>query len=275
MQLGISSYAFGWAVGVPGYPPPSPFTELDLLDFARTFNLGVIQFGDHVPLHTLEPTRLTALRAAARKAAITVEIGARGMTAEHLCRYLDLARELHAPLVRFVIDGPGFEPGPDDVVAIASDALPLLAAANVTLGIENHDRFPARELRRIIERIGSKHVGICLDTANSLGAGEGLGHVLDQLAPHTVNLHVKDFAIARVPYAMGFTVTGRPAGRGMLDVPALRDTIARHGRCRSAILETWTPPEPTIAATLAKERRWAEESIDYLKPLFTDEKLAE
>ena len=95
-----------------------------------------------------------------------------------------------------------------------------------------------------------------------------MGHVLDQLGPLAVNLHVKDFAVSRVPYAMGFNVTGRPAGRGMLDVPALRDTIAAHGRCRSAVLETWTPPEPALADTLAKERRWAEESIVYLKPLF-------
>ncbi|MGH7956941.1 MAG: hypothetical protein ACREH8_08005, partial [Opitutaceae bacterium] len=59
-------------------------------------------------------------------------------------------------------------------------------------------------------------------------------------APHTVNLHVKDFAITGVPCAMGFTVTGRPAGRGMLDVAAVRDAVAVHGRCRTAILETWT-----------------------------------
>ena len=268
MQLGISSYAFGWAVGVAGFPPPSPFNEHDLLEFARTSGLHVVQFGDHVPLHTFEAARIADLRDAAIRDGLTLEIGARGLTAEHVKRHLAIARELHSPLIRFVIDGPGYEPAFEDAVAIVRDAVPLLAAANVTLGIENHDRFPARVLRTMIERIGSRHVGICLDTANSLGAGEGLGHVLDQLAPFTVNLHVKDFAITRVPYAMGFTVAGRPAGRGMLDVPALRDAVAAHGRCRSAILETWTPPESTVAATIAKERRWARDSIAYLKPLF-------
>jgi sugar phosphate isomerase/epimerase len=269
MQLGISSYAFGWALGVAGHPPPSPFNEHDLLDFARTSGLRVVQFGDHVPLHTFEAGRLAALRDAAIRDGLALEIGARGLTAEHLQRYVALARELHSPLVRFVIDGTGCEPAIDDVVTILRDAVPLLAAANVTLGIENHDRFPARVLRTMIERVDSSHVGICLVTANSLGAGEGIEHVLDQLAPFTVNLHVKDFVITRVPYAMGFTVSGRPAGQGMLEVPALRDAVAVHGRCRSAILETWTPPEPTIAATIAKERRWAEDSIAYLKTLFT------
>lgn len=268
MELGISSYAFGWAVGVPGYPPPSPFSEHDLLEFARRFDLHTVQFGDHIPLHTFPAPRLAALRNAALTAHITLEIGARGLTAEHLNRYVSLARELDAPLVRFVIDGPEYEPATDDVVAIVRDALPLLASANVTLGIENHDRLSARTLRGMIEKIGSAHVGICLDTANSFGAGEGLGHVLDQLAPHTVNLHVKDFLIVRVPYAMGFTITGRPAGQGMLDVAALRDAVALHGRCRNAILETWTPPEPAIGATIEKERRWAEESVTYLKTRF-------
>ena len=269
MQLGLSSYAFGWAVGVAGHPPPFPFSEHDLLATARRFGLRVVQFGDHVPLHTFDRTRLEALRNAATAAGITLEIGARGLTAEHLQRYLALARDLPAPLVRFVIDAPDYEPDVDQVVAIVRDALPQFVAANVTLGIENHDRFPARVLRTIIERIGDGHVGVCLDTANSLGAGEGIEHVVTHLGPHTVNLHVKDFAITRVPYAMGFMVAGRIAGGGMLDIRALRDAIAAHGRCRSAILETWTPPEPAIAATIAKERRWAEESIVYLKTLFT------
>jgi sugar phosphate isomerase/epimerase len=255
---------------VAGFPPPSPFTEHDLLEFARAFSLRVVQFGDHVPLHTFAPARIAALGHAAERAGLTLEIGARGLTPEHLNHYVRLARALRAPLLRFVIDGPGYEPAIDEIVALTRAAAPRLEAESIMLGIENHDRFPAHTLRRMMERIGSTHVGICLDTANSLGAGEGIGQVLQELAAHTVNLHVKDFAITRVPYAMGFTVTGRPAGQGMLDVRKIRDTIAAHGRCRSAILETWTPPEGTLAATLAKERRWAEESIAYLKPLFTD-----
>jgi sugar phosphate isomerase/epimerase len=272
MQLGVSSYAFGWAVGVAGHLPPVPFDELALLAFARTHHLGLVQFGDHIPLHAFDAARLARLHAAASTGGdtIAIETGARGLTEPHLNRFLEVSRALNARLLRFVIDGPGYEPAVDDVVALLRAALPALEAADLTLGIENHDRFPARTLRMIIERIGSERVGICLDTANSLGAGEGLGYVLDQLAPHTVNLHVKDFAISRVPYAMGFTVEGRPAGQGMLDVPALRTTLLKHRRCRTAVLETWTPPEAALVDTLAKERRWAEESLAYLKHLFAD-----
>jgi len=270
MQLGVSSYAFGWAVGVPGHLPPQPFDENDLLAFARAQGLSLIQFGDHLPLHTFDETRLARLRSAADSGAprVRIETGARGLTEAHLARYIEISQQLDARLLRFVIDGAGYEPSPTDVVALVRNALPALKAARVTLGLENHDRFPARTLRTMLEQIGDDHVGICLDTANSLGAGEGLDHVVDQLAPHTVNLHIKDFAIARVSHAMGFIVEGRPAGRGMLDVPKLLAAVAPHGRCRTAILETWVPPEARFVDTIAKERRWAEESLAFLKPLF-------
>jgi len=270
MQLGVSSYAFGWAVGVPGHPPPVPFTELDLVAFARRHRLGLIQLGDHLPLHRFDEARLDRLRAAAGRAdaPIRIETGGRGLTEAHLARYIGLSKELGARLLRFVIDGPGYEPERNEIVMLLRSAVPELAAAGITLGIENHDRFPARTLRGIIEQIDSPHVGICLDTANSLGAAEGLGEVLEQLAHLTVNLHLKDFTIRRVPHAMGFVVEGCPAGRGRLDVAALRTRLARCGRCRSAVLETWPPLEATIVATLVTEQRWAEESLAYLKPLF-------
>ena len=122
----------------------------------------------------------------------------------------------------------------------------------------------------MIERAGSERIGVCLDTANSLGAGEGIEAVSTILAPFTVNLHIKDFHIERVPSMMGFTVTGRPAGAGFLDVPALLKKLAPLDRRPTAVLELWTPPESDIEATIAREALWAKQSMDYLKPLFAN-----
>jgi sugar phosphate isomerase/epimerase len=139
------------------------------------------------------------------------------------------------------------------------------------LGIENHDRFSAAELRAIIQAIDSPQVGICLDTANSIGAGEDLSTVLTALADYTVNLHIKDFAIERLPYLMGFTVEGRPAGSGRLDVAALWRRMAQVPRCRSAIIELWTPPildasgAVDMEATVAKEAIWARISLQHVR----------
>ena len=100
-----------------------------------------------------------------------------------------------------------------------------------------------------------------------MGAGEGFETVSEILAPYTINLHVKDFTIHRVSHKMGFVIDGRPAGKGMLDIPGLVSHISSYGRCYSAILELWTPPAESIEATIKKEESWAEESIQYLKSL--------
>ena len=265
MQPGISSFAFGWAVGTPSQPSPRPFSIDALLDFAVAHRVHVIQFGDNLPLHKLNDAELAALAARAHLHGVAIETGARGLTPEHLARYIDISRRLDARLLRFVIDAKGCEPEVDEVLRIIRAALPALRASRVTLGIENHDRFPCATLRRMIDTIGSEHVGICFDTANSLGAGVGIAEALAHLSPVCVNLHLKDFGIERLPYLMGFTVSGRSLGTGMLPIDAVLSAVAKPGRCSTVIIETWPPPEPEIAATLAKEVRWAEESLAVLR----------
>jgi hypothetical protein len=66
---------------------------------------------------------------------------------------------------------------------------------------------------------------------------------------------------------MGFVVEGLPTGQGMLDLPWLLGRLRLLGRDPDAILEQWTPPEPDLAATIAKEAAWAVESIAYLRRL--------
>jgi L-ribulose-5-phosphate 3-epimerase UlaE len=85
--------------------------------------------------------------------------------------------------------------------------------------------------------------------------------------PYTINLHLKDFTIFRVFHKMGFVIEGRPAGQGMLNIPKLVLALSEKGRCKSAILELWTPPEAAIEDTIRKENDWAKESIDYLKQM--------
>lgn len=133
------------------------------------------------------------------------------------------------------------------------------------IAVENHDRFPSAILAGIVEQAGSEHVGICLDTVNSFGALEGPGVVVPALAPYTLNLHLKEFTVARIPSAMGFTVTGAPAGQGRLDVPWLLGCLRAHGRDVNAILESWPPFGPTLEETIARERSWAETSVGYLR----------
>ena len=78
-----------------------------------------------------------------------------------------------------------------------------------------------------LERVVRPRFGVCLDTVNSFGALEGPAVVVEALAPLAVNLHVKDFVVTRHSSQMGFTVEGRPAGQGSLDVPWLFRELSR------------------------------------------------
>ncbi|MBA4056418.1 MAG: hypothetical protein C0490_17010 [Marivirga sp.] len=267
MILGLSSFTFGWSVGVNGNMPPAPITEVDLVNKTVDAGLQCLQIGDNLPLHTLSQERLDQLKSLIRKHNIRLEVGARSLTREHLHRYIEIAAFFQSPLLRFVVDGHSYEPDDSTIIHIINEALPLLKMNNIVLGIENHDRFKAIELASIMDAIADRHVGICLDCVNSLGAGEGLDWVSKVLIPYTVNLHIKDFKIQRSPHNMGFTVTGIPTGKGMINVPGLLDQLSEHKRCKSAVLEQWVTPEEKIEDTVRKENEWADESLRYLKQL--------
>jgi 3-oxoisoapionate decarboxylase len=117
----------------------------------------------------------------------------------------------------------------------------------------------------------SGYAGICLDCANSLGAGEGIREVVETLAPYTVNLHLKEILIRRKSHRMGFDVEGKPFGQGQLPLEWILSKLTT--ACRTAILELWTPPEESIEETIFKENSWAEQSIRYLRNSSATEKV--
>ncbi|WP_247232056.1 sugar phosphate isomerase/epimerase [Telluribacter sp. SYSU D00476] len=265
MDLGLSTYSFPWAVGIPGSVPERPITPVELVHQTVKHGLHHLQFGDNLPLHQLSDSSLEELIRTAAQSGVHLEVGTRRLTKEHIALYLGLAVRCGSPFLRVVIDDNCFKPGKEEVIQIIHSLLPDLQAAGVVLAIENHDRFPVREIEEIILATSTQWVGVCLDTANSLGAGEGVREVVEVLAPYTVNLHIKDITIRRVSHKMGFEVDGCPAGKGILPIPWIIEQLSQYGRCRTATLELWSHPESTLYGTLAKEASWVEESIAYLQ----------
>jgi 3-oxoisoapionate decarboxylase len=267
VRLGLSSYAYTWSIGVPGHPPRHPLTAMRLLEHAARLDVPVVQIADNLPLHLLPPGDVEVLAERAARLGIQVEVGTRGIEPAHLRRYLGLARRFGSPILRVVIDSAQRRYTAEEATEVLRPQRDAFTEAGVILAVENHDRLPAAALVRMVRELGPDWTGVCLDTANSLGALEGTATVVETLGPWTVNVHVKDIVIARMPHMMGFTVEGRPAGAGQLDLPWLLDNLAAHGRDFSAILELWTPPEPSIEQTIDKEQRWVEESVRFLAPL--------
>lgn len=260
MRLGVGSYTFPWAVGVPGHPPARPLEAPELLELAHRLGAGAVQYCENLPLSHLSPPERARLRERAGALGLRVEVGTRGL-GEGLLEGLELARFFGADFLRVVVDRPGDEPAPEEVVRRLRPLAAEFRRAGVRLGLENHDRFPARTLAALVEALGRDWVGVVLDTANSLAAGEGWETVAAVLSPYALHLHLKDFRVRRLPHGLGLVVEGAPLGRGLLPVREL----LRMGL--PATLELWTPYQGDLEATLALERRWAEESLAFAHTL--------
>lgn len=265
MRLGISSWTFPWAIGVRGYPPPAkPMQFADLLAKAFQLKVGVVQVADNLPLHQLDRAELRDAHDQAASLGLTIEIGTRGVEAGHLRNYLRLAQELDATLIRTLTHGFDSRPTLQEAENCIREVLPEFEAQRITLGLENYEAHPCDRLADLVRRLESRHVGICLDTTNSLGASEPLQHVIDTLAPLTVNVHVKDFVVERVPHMMGFVIHGARAGTGQLDIPWLLERMPQRNDM-SVILEQWPPLAESVEASIAIEQEWAELGVEYLR----------
>jgi sugar phosphate isomerase/epimerase len=250
--------------------PERSLDAFGLLERAERLGVKVVQICDNLSLARLRPEEVAALLERARWSGIALEVGTRGLDPEDLRAHLRIALDAGAPFVRVVIDRRGDEPSPAEAVSRIRAVLPEFAGAGVKLAVENHDRFPAATLAKMVRELGEDHVGVCLDTVNSLGALETPMRVLEELAPLVLSLHVKDFAIRRVSHQMGFVVEGCPAGEGRLDVRWILETLKAGGRDPNAILELWTPPGRSLQETIEREEDWASRSVRYLRTLIPD-----
>lgn len=263
-MIGIGSYSFPWAVGVSGYPQPArPFTARDLVECAEKWGAEVVQVADNLPLEDLNSEELSRLR----QSRLVLEAGTRGVDPSHLRKYLGIANQVGARLLRTLTHTRHSWPGLTEVESHLREVLPDFEHAGVSIALENYEAHSSRELAALVERVGSQHLGVCLDTVNSLGAGEGLAGIVENLAPHVINVHIKDFDIMRARHNMGFSVIGRPAGEGKLNIPRLLERIDRYGRKPNVILEQWPPFTNNIAETIQLEAEWAERGFRCLKNL--------
>ncbi len=232
-----------------------------LIDQTRAFGLEVLQLADAVALHALGEADIDAIGAHAVRAGVTLELGTRAENAAHIQRYVVLAARLNARLLRVSLRGQT----PAAMIAQLSSVVPQLRAGDVRLALENHETLRAQQLLHVLETVASPWVGVCFDTANSLGCLEGAAQVFAMHARHIANVHVKDVRARRNADNSGFVIEGVAAGQGQVDLPDMFARLRALERPLSVILENWVPGEATLAATLEKERAWASESLAYCR----------
>jgi sugar phosphate isomerase/epimerase len=101
----------------------------------------------------------------------------------------------------------------------AALAEPIIAKHDLLLAIENHKDYRADELLALVKRLDSRHVGVCVDTGNSIALLEDPLEVVRTLASRALTVHLKDMAVAE--YEDGFLLAEVPLGEGFLDLPRM------------------------------------------------------
>jgi sugar phosphate isomerase/epimerase len=254
-----------WSIGFAGAEPAKPMNAFGLLQKARELGVKVVQYGPNLPLDRLSQSELVALSSQAEEWGISIEIGTQGLAPGPLQEQVKLAKKIGCRLLRTTTEGSdGITPPPDEMRKYIAGILPVLEENHVVLAVEN-GLVPARTLAELVGSVHSPHVGVTLDTVNSLAIPEGTGEVVDALVPHVRSVHVKDFAVERLWSRMGFSVQGRPAGSGKLNVPELLHRLASASPSPNAILELWPPEQGSLEETIQLESAWAVESISYLR----------
>ena len=138
-----------------------------------------------------------------------------------------------------------------------------MKSTGIRLAIENHFNFPSRRVVELLDHVADDQVGVCLDVANSICAGEWPMETVRVLAQHTINLHLKDYVIQPDPYGVGFSIHGTPLGTGRTDIDAILDAVGR--RDMSVIYEHWLPWPGSFKAAREAERDWTSKSVKRLR----------
>lgn len=134
----------------------------------------------------------------------------------------------------------------------------------VTLGLETYEQVPTKDLLTVVRAVSSPSLGVCLDPGNCVARLEMPAYVIGQLAPHVVNMHVKDFAFTREEGWVGFSLTGCPLGTGLLNYDAMVRVVRPEARGINQIVEHWLPRASTMEETCWIEQEWTRRSAEFL-----------
>lgn len=264
MRLGLSSWSYPWSCGVIVGPRPNPpLSPSELLDHAQKMGANVIQIADNMPLDTLSAHERAELRRRGSDSDIAIEVGTRGMEAAHMRRYLEIAQEMRSPILRTLL--PDSCDSVDVARAKVESVLPIFEGSGVVLAIENYEILTSVAYADLMRCFDSDALGICLDTINNWGALESPYQVVRNLAPWTINLHMKEFAMSRVPSRLGIQVRGAPFGEGQMDALATVEfVLANRRRVTAIILEQWPPYQGNLKRTIDMEKAWVERGFPRL-----------
>ena len=269
MKLGITSYAYRWAVGGDfrfgeDFKLETPLSVFDLINKVSELRLDVLQICENISFDMAAEDYKRVGKVAEAKG-IALELGAAGIDLSILNKYVQIADLTGSHLLRLY---PQEREPIERLIEKIRSFLPVLRDRELTFGIENSSLclYTSHQLAEIFEQVDDPLVGACIDVVNSTGLLEKPLDTIKVLSPYAVSVHLKDYCVERKTIG-GYTIFGMPLGKGMLDVKAVLDIIEKSGRNPNILLEQWMERTDSEEETLEEEERWLKESVRFVRSI--------
>jgi 3-oxoisoapionate decarboxylase len=144
-----------------------------------------------------------------------------GPLEDQVARALKASQIFGAKCMRCILGGdperPQIEMHIENMIKAVRAIRSRVADSGIKLAVENHGGdLQAREMKMMIEAIGTDIMGVCLDSGNPVWMLEDPHMTLETLIPYAETSHVRDSAVWKVPE--GIAVRWVNMGDGNVDI---------------------------------------------------------
>jgi sugar phosphate isomerase/epimerase len=144
-----------------------------------------------------------------------------GPLEEQVGRALKASQIFGAKCMRCILGGdperPQIEMHIDNMVKAVRGMRSRIVDSGIKLAVENHGGdLQAREMKMMVEAVGTDVMGVCLDSGNPVWMLEDPHMTLETLIPYAETCHVRDSAVWKVPE--GIAVRWVNMGDGNVDI---------------------------------------------------------
>jgi sugar phosphate isomerase/epimerase len=226
-RLGVVIHSFGIrlaadrAVGGPGLADPLAFVE-----YGHKLGAGGVQ----TSIGARDKEYVAKLRGKVEEYRMYLEGSVRAPQdrddAERFTTEARTAKDAGAKVLRTVLTNgrryevfdtaEAYRKAADRAAQALALAEPVMARLDMRLAVENHKDWRVEDLLGMLKRLDSRHVGVCVDTGNSIALLEDPHEVVEAYAPWAFSVHLKDMGVAE--YEEGFLLSEVPFGEGFLDL---------------------------------------------------------
>ncbi|HEX5414339.1 MAG TPA: sugar phosphate isomerase/epimerase family protein [Chloroflexota bacterium] len=263
MRLGIDSYSLRW----------QGWDAFQLLEYSAKLGLDNVHFSERRNFASLEEDYLVSLKSRADALGLAVEVGMgsfdrlstsfqpqHGTGEGQLGQMLRAAEIVGSPVVRCFLGSQNDRLGDvsiqqhlDECARTLKAVAPLARDLGIKVAVENHGGVDllARELKALVEAVGTDAVGVCLDTGNPAYGGEDPVLTTEILAPYVVTSHVRDTRVWTVED--GAMAQWAPLGEGNVDLQRIVQILREQAPNPPVDLEIITGSNPKHLDYLAPE----------------------